>query len=140
MPDTTCDIDQLLADGKCFGSNCITPQLQRQLRLQLLCMIYNNGATLVGGETASDQWLLSNVNEVQFLAPVVDADQVIVTSSVRWPDGSGGTFTRTLKNASFLTVDAWTLTHSLSGNIVTQSAVTRNTSGTIIISPALTVS
>jgi hypothetical protein len=59
---------------------------------------------------------------------------------VTWPDGSGGTYTRTAKNATWLTVDAYTITHTVSGKTVTQAAVTRDSSGFVTVTPALTIS
>jgi hypothetical protein len=69
-----------------------------------------------------------------------DSDGVITTATVSWPDGSAGTFTRTTKNATFLTVDAYTVTHTNSGKIATQAAVTRDSSGNVTAQPAITIS
>lgn len=68
-----------------------------------------------------------------------DSDGVITTASVSWPDGSTGTFTRTTKNTTFLTIDAYTVTHTDSGNTATQSTVTRDTVGNITAQPAITI-
>ena len=68
-----------------------------------------------------------------------DSDGVITTATVSWPDGSAGTFTRTTKNATFLTIDAYTVTHTDSGKTVTQPAVTRDSNGTVTSQPALTI-
>ena len=68
-----------------------------------------------------------------------DSDGVITTATVSWPDASTGTFTRTTKNTTFLTIDAYTVTHTDSGKTVTQSAVTRDSSGNVTAQPALTV-
>lgn len=69
-----------------------------------------------------------------------DSDGVITTASIVWPDASTGTFTRTTKNATFLTIDAYTATHTDSGKTVTQAAVTRDASGNVTAQPALSVS
>lgn len=69
-----------------------------------------------------------------------DDDGVVETATVLWPDGSAGVYTTTTKNATFLTVDAFTITHSNSSKTVTQSAVTRDSSGRVTVKPALTVS
>lgn len=69
-----------------------------------------------------------------------DSDGVITTASVSWPDGSTGTFTRTTKNATFLTIDAYTVTHTDSGKMATQSAVTRDASGNVTAQPAIAIS
>lgn len=68
-----------------------------------------------------------------------DTDGVVSSATVKWPDGSAGTFTRTTKNAIFLTIDAYTVTHSDSGQTVTQTAVTRDSNGNVTTKPALTV-
>ena len=56
-----------------------------------------------------------------------------------WPDASTGTFTVTTWNSTFFDVDAWTASHSDSSQTVTQSAVTRNSVGSVTSSPAMTV-
>jgi len=68
-----------------------------------------------------------------------DSDGVITTSTVSWPDGSSGTFTTTTKNATFLTIDAFTVSHTSSGKTVTQTAVTRDASGNVTAQPALSI-
>ena len=68
-----------------------------------------------------------------------DSDGVITTASVMWPDGSAGTFTRTTKNATFLTVDAYTVTHTDSGKTATQADVTRDANGNVTAQPEITI-
>ena len=68
-----------------------------------------------------------------------DADDVVTTATVKWPDGSAGTFTTTTKNSTWLAIDAYTITHTASGKTVTQAAVTRNATGAITTKPALAV-
>lgn len=68
-----------------------------------------------------------------------DSDGVITTATVSWPDASTGTFTRTAKNAIWLVIDAYTVTHSASGKTVTQAAVTRDSNGNITAKPSPTV-
>lgn len=69
----------------------------------------------------------------------LDVDNVPETATVAWPDGSAGTWTRTSKNATHLTVDAYTVTHVDTGVTVTQPAVTRNADGHVTVRPALTI-
>jgi hypothetical protein len=69
-----------------------------------------------------------------------DADGVPTTATVKWPDGSGGTFTTVAKDATWLAVNAYTITHTLSSKTVTQAAVIRDSDGSIIVKPALSVS
>lgn len=68
-----------------------------------------------------------------------DSDGVVTTATVKWPDGSAGTFTTTTKNTTWLCVDAFTISHTDSSLTVTQSEVTRNSAGEITTKPALTV-
>lgn len=74
-----------------------------------------------------------------FTTATRDADGVIVTAEVAWPDGSGGTYTVTAKNATHLAVDAYTVTHTNTGKTITQAAVTRDASGRITAQPSLTI-
>lgn len=73
------------------------------------------------------------------ISSVRDSDGVLVSAVMSWPDGSAGTFTRTIKNATFLTIDAYTVTHVSSGKTITQAAVTRDASGNVIAQPVLTI-
>ena len=82
-------------------------------------------------------WALSSAFSIT--SATRDSDGVIATASVAWPDGSTGAFTRTTKNSTFLTIDAYTVTHTFSGKTVTQSAVTRDASGSVTAQPALAI-
>lgn len=75
----------------------------------------------------------------EVLSANYDSDGVVTTATVKWPDGSAGTFTTVTKNATFLTIDAFTISHTDSGKTVTQALVTRNVSGQLTVKPALTV-
>jgi hypothetical protein len=75
----------------------------------------------------------------EMTATTVDNDGVITTATVKWPDGSSGTFTTTIKNTTWLSVDAYTITHTTGGETVTQAAVTRDSDGNVTVKPALTV-
>jgi hypothetical protein len=83
------------------------------------------------------QWTSADAYELT--AITYDANQIISGGTVKWPDGSAGTLTVTSANATWRTVDAYTISHTLSGKTVTQSAVTRNASGNVTVKPALTV-
>lgn len=94
------------------------------------------------GASAEDDSVLkmwTNSGAYAVTSATRDSDGVITTASVSWPDGSTGTFTRTTKNATFLTIDAYTVTHTDSGKTVTQPAVTRDSSGNVTAQPALTI-
>ncbi len=96
---------------------------------------------LYGGAGVTDQLLKEWVEgeDFELTSVTYDADNVVSTATVKWPDGSGGTFTTTTKNSTWLAVDAFTITHTLSSKTVTQTAVTRNSDGFITTKPALTV-
>lgn len=68
-----------------------------------------------------------------------DADGLPTVATVRWPDGSSGTYTVTVKNSTFLTIDAYTVTHTATGKTVSQPTMTRDASGNVIAQPALTI-
>lgn len=63
----------------------------------------------------------------------------VSSATVKWPDGSAGTFTATSTNTTWLGIDAYTITHTTSGKTVTQAAITRNGNGDVVTKPALTV-
>ena len=94
-----------------------------------------------GASVTSDrlkEWTESGAYEATSVT--FDADQVVTTATVKWPDGSAGVFTRTAKDDEFLAVDAYTLTHTDSGKTVVQAGVTRDADGAVTVKPALTVS
>lgn len=100
------------------------------------------GAAGVSGVSASNNavltmWTVSGAYSIT--SATRDSDGVITTATVSWPDGSAGTFTRTTKNATFLTIDAYTVTHTDSAKTVTQAAVTRDSNGNVTAQPAITV-
>lgn len=96
---------------------------------------------LHGGAAAPDDVLKAwaEAEAYELTAITRDADGVPTTATVKWPDGSAGTFTTVTKNATWLAVDAYTITHTASSKTVTQAAVTRDASGDITVKPALTV-
>lgn len=68
-----------------------------------------------------------------------DVDDLVTTSTVSWPDGSGGTFTLLVKDSTHLAINSFSVTHTDSGKTITQPTVTRNTSGAVTAQPALVV-
>lgn len=71
----------------------------------------------------------------------LNADDVVTTSPVTWPDGTAGVFTATSINATFKCVDAYTVTYvGSTTKTVTQAAMTRNANGEITVRPPLTIS
>lgn len=97
---------------------------------------------LAGGAAVANATLIAwaEAEAYQAISLTRDEDGVVSGATVLWPDGSAGTLTRTSKNATWLAVDAYTLTHAASGKTVTQAAVTRNADGAVTAKPALTVS
>lgn len=96
---------------------------------------------LAGGATVTDARLKEWVSgeDYEITAVTYDSDGVVTTATVKWPDGSAGTFTTTTKNSTWLAVDAYTISHTDSSNTVTQTAVTRDVNGQVTVKPALTV-
>ena len=96
---------------------------------------------LGGGATVSDaqlkEWTAGEDYEVT--AATYDADNVVTTATVKWPDGSAGTFTTVIKDGTWLAIGAYTITHTASGKTVTQALVTRDANGNVTVKPALTV-
>lgn len=82
-------------------------------------------------------WVSSDAYEL--LSITRDGNDVITSATVKWPDGSAGTFTATTINSTSHLIDAFTVTHTASGKTVTQAAVTRNADGFPTAYPALTV-
>lgn len=84
------------------------------------------------------EWFMGE--DYTFTAIEYDEDGVVETATVLWPDGSAGVYTTTTKNSTFLTVDAYTMTHTDSGKTVTQSAFTRDSNGFVTVNPTPTIS
>jgi len=69
-----------------------------------------------------------------------DGDDVVTTATVKWSDGTAGVFTTTTKNATYLVIDAFTITYlGSTTRTITQPAVTRNANGAVTTKPALTI-
>ena len=67
-----------------------------------------------------------------------DAQGVLTSATVRWPDGATGTLTVTATSGDLVT--AFTVTHSATGKTLTQPTVTLDAQGDITNQPAITVS
>ena len=92
-----------------------------------------------GGGDSVKGW--AYVQSFAVISATRNANNVITTASIVWPDGATGTFTTDTINATFNAIDAWHATHILSGTTktVTQTAVTRNASGAVTAQPAITL-
>lgn len=73
---------------------------------------------------------------------LTNQESILTSSSVNWPDGRSGVYTCTVVNTLFGVPDAFTVTY-VAGSVtytVTQSTVTRNADGDVVIAPAPTIS
>mgnify|MGYP000952076949 CR=1 FL=1 len=69
-----------------------------------------------------------------------NADNVITSANIKWPDGTSGVFTSTTINSTFNTIDAWSATYlGSTTKTITQSAVTRNLNGAVTAQPEITI-
>lgn len=64
---------------------------------------------------------------------------VIAESEVIWPDDSEGTYAATSIDYDWGTVKSYTVTHDLSGSVITQPAITRDSMGRRTTTPALMI-
>lgn len=91
----------------------------------------------------SDTWLkafASDPIELFTGTRTLDANDVVTSSPVTWPDGVSGVFSATTVNATYKCVDAYTVTYvGSTTKTVTQTAVTRNGNGEVTTRPPLTV-
>lgn len=96
-----------------------------------------------GGTTVTDQTLKEWTNGSGYEpngAITIDANGVPTTFTVKWPDGSGGTFTTTSTDPVTGAITGYTITHTLSGKTVTQPTMTRDAAtGAVTNKPVLTV-
>lgn len=100
------------------------------------------GAGDVPDESFDDAQILAWAasNAYQMLVIEYDNTNVITSATIKWPDGSGGTYTRTAKNAEWNMVDAYIVTHTVSGATVSQPLMSRDSYGNVTNKPELVVS
>lgn len=86
------------------------------------------------------QWAYTSA--CQIVSATRDTNEAIVTASIVWPDGRGGTFTTDTASTLFPgAIDAWHATY-VNGSItktVTQTAITRDAAGAVTAQPAITI-
>ena len=95
-----------------------------------------------GGEVLTENQRLASWAEggaYEATSVTRNSDGVATEATVKWPDGSAGTFTATTIDSEWNAVNAYTISHTDSGKTVTQAAVTRNSDGAVTTKPALTV-
>lgn len=102
----------------------------------------NGRASALEAVAALDVQLFAwtNSRSAQLLEITRDADEVIVTATVRWPDGKSGIFTTLAKGANN-TVDAFSMTWNGpgAGKIITQPLIERTASGAALSVPPLVI-
>lgn len=108
---------------------------------QLVDKLDNNFDELYASQLAENNQLIewAGGKDVELLVRTLDVDGRTTSSTLKWPDGSAGTFTATDWNATFESYDGWTRSHTNSGKTVTQAAYTRRADGAIENKPPLTV-
>lgn len=79
------------------------------------------------------EWTIGN--DWRFRTSIPDDDNVPVTGTIVWPDGSGGTFTRTHKSDIWRRYTGFILTHSASGGTITQPEFTIDDAGNVVAMP-----
>lgn len=97
------------------------------------------GSVLPGPQSVSEQLIQWTLTEAWAGTFTRDGNDTVTSAAVVWPDGSAGTFTTVTINATFLAIDAFTVSHTNSGLTVTQAAVTRNSNGAVTVRPIPTV-
>lgn len=70
---------------------------------------------------------------------VRDANEVVSSATVMWPDRTAGVLTVTATDPVTGAINAYTLTHPANNQTVTQAAMTRDSSGAVTAQPTLTV-
>jgi len=79
------------------------------------------------------EWVLGE--NYFWLTSVPDDDNVPVSGTIQWPDGSGGTWTRTHKSDTWRRYTGFVVTHSASGGTATQGEMTLDDRGNVIAAP-----
>jgi len=67
---------------------------------------------------------------------VPDDDNILLTATIEWPDGTTGTYTRTAKHPTYNLEDGYTMSHA--SGTVTQAAYTWDDRGNVTYKPPLT--
>lgn len=129
--DTLNELATAINDDASFAATVTTAL---GLRLQLPAAV---SAGRLVTEVALVAWVSGECYELTALTR--DANDVVTSAVVKWPDGSAGLFTTTTINATWFAIDAFTVTHTQSGKTVTQALVTRDATGAVTVKPALAV-
>jgi len=103
--------------------------------------INTNFTELYTSTATNEQKLIewSQGKDYELITITRDSEGRITTSTVKWPDSSNGTYLANDYNATHEVYDGYSIIHADSGLVITQSAVTRNIDGAVILKPALTI-
>lgn len=71
-----------------------------------------------------------------------DSNSAIITANITWPDGVSGVFTTDVASTAFPgAIDAWHATYAgTPTKTITQTTVTRDSAGAVVIQPAIVIS
>jgi len=96
-------------------------------------------ATTIAQNGTIKDWAYSESFAV--ISATRNANNVITSANIKWPDGVSGVFTTDTINATHNTIDAWHATYvGTTTKTVTQTAVTRNADGAVTAQPEITIS
>lgn len=86
------------------------------------------------------EWALTGAWKMS-AAPTYDGTytNTISTVAVVWPDGSLGTYTATVINATWEEPTSWNITHATASKTVSSTGLVRNSDGQITTQPTYTV-
>lgn len=106
----------------------------------LNAIVSDPGTALAIKKQLLQEWALTSAFQV--VTATRDSNGAIITANIVWPDDIPGVFTTDVASTTFPgAIDAWHATYLLGspGNVVTQSAVTRDANGAVIAQPAITI-
>lgn len=133
--DAILEIPNQLADAALWNTRLSDLDTQITANTAAIALLGGSGATVSDAQLT--EW--TEGEDYELTAATYDADNVVTTATAKWPDGSAGTFTTVTKDATWLAINAYTISHAASSKTVTQAAVTRDANGNITVKPALTV-
>lgn len=97
------------------------------------------GGALVRNATLKE-WTTAEAYQMTSITYDATYTRVVSEADIVWPDGSNGTFTTISINGAYEVIDAYQVSHDLSGKTVSQPFVTRNGNGDVTTRPELVVS
>lgn len=101
-------------------------------------------ASLLSTKTDKSVSLLSwaYTSSFQLVSSTRDANSAIISANIVWPDSVTGVFTTDVASTAFPgAIDAWHATYAgTPTKTITQTTVTRDSSGAVVIQPAIVIS